>query len=171
MPRLVTAAVWHHCSFLSDITGRLSYALRQSNAAQGSRICKTFGCIISDDKSWKRGGVGLLRLVLATTRGSAERAMGEEDEKRKGKMQPRLLTQIHMSKLFICKICCHNLNCDAGWSRPKPSRPGRSRHRRFGLGNARKPFGKAGLKSGMFDLIGVCPLGLRTSALEDSKST
>ncbi|RDX81752.1 Ethylene-responsive transcription factor ERF098, partial [Mucuna pruriens] len=45
---------------------------------------------------------------------------------------------------------CHNLNCDVGRSRPKPSRPGRSRHRRFCLGNARKPFGKAGLESDMW---------------------
>ncbi|RDY11158.1 hypothetical protein CR513_04219, partial [Mucuna pruriens] len=39
----------------------------------------------------------------------------------------------------------HNLNCDVKLGGPRPSRPQRSRHQRFGLGNARKPNGKAGL--------------------------
>ncbi|RDX90076.1 Retrovirus-related Pol polyprotein from transposon 17.6, partial [Mucuna pruriens] len=42
---------------------------------------------------------------------------------------------------------CHNLNCDVRLGEPRPCRPQRSRHRRFGLGNARKPNGKAGLES------------------------
>ncbi|RDX83904.1 hypothetical protein CR513_35131, partial [Mucuna pruriens] len=42
---------------------------------------------------------------------------------------------------------CHNLNCDVRLGEPRPCRPQRSHHRRFGLGNARKPNGKAGLES------------------------
>ncbi|RDX62711.1 hypothetical protein CR513_58925, partial [Mucuna pruriens] len=37
-----------------------------------------------------------------------------------------------------------------GLGGPRPCRPQRSRHRRFGLGNARKPNGKAGLESEMW---------------------